>query len=54
MKWMEQKYPDFVWTSDEREVDFEPETQSYIVQPHAEKEVNIKGKNAVSYTNNST
>ena len=45
---MKENYPDFVWASDNREVDFDPEAQSYIVQPHARDKVNIIGKNAVS------
>ena len=48
MKWMKENYPDFVWVNVEKEVDFDPEAQSYIVQPHAGDQVNIKGRNAVS------
>ena len=48
MKWMKENYPDFVWANIEKEVDFDPEAQSYIVQPHARDQVNIKGRNAVS------
>ena len=48
MKWMKENYPDFVWANVEKEVDFDPEAQSYIVQPHARDQVNIKGRNAVS------
>ena len=44
---MKENYSDFVWANDEREVDFDPEAQSYIVQPHARDQVNIIGKNAV-------
>ena len=45
---MKENYPDFVWANVEKEVDFDPEAQSYIVQPHARDQVNIKGRNAVS------
>ena len=47
---MKENYPDFVWANVEKEVDFEPEAQSYIVQPHARDQVSIKGEMAVSNT----
>ena len=48
---MEKKFPDFVWCLDtETRLEVDPQTESFIVEPHTEQGIRILRQNKVKVT----